>query len=78
VFQVNHESPKWVSEAIYAEAYRVLRPGGHLTILDLDKNNLEILLENPFVAAVYKQTEPYMVSSDSPFLQLQILKPFAL
>lgn len=52
---VNHESPEWVSKAMFKEAYRVLRPGGVFTILDLDKNNLAILLENPFVAAVYKQ-----------------------
>ncbi|CAM9806293.1 unnamed protein product [Ectocarpus sp. 13 AM-2016] len=57
---VNHESPEWVSKAMFREAHRVLRPGGVFTILDLDKNNLAILLENPFVAAVYKQTEPYM------------------
>ena len=35
-------------------------------MLDLDKENLENLLENPFVAAVYKRTEPYM----NEFLQL--------
>lgn len=35
-------------------------------MLDLDKENLENLLENPFVAAIYKQTEPYM----GEFLQL--------
>jgi hypothetical protein len=35
-------------------------------MLDLDKENLENLLENPFVAAIYKQTEPYM----SEFLKL--------
>lgn len=40
---------------MFREAHRVLRPGGVFTILDLDKNNLAILLENPFVAAVYKQ-----------------------
>lgn len=57
---VNHESPEWVSKAMFSEAFRLLRPGGVFTILDLDKNNLAILLENPFVAAVYKQTEPYM------------------
>eukprot|EP00600_Ochromonadales_sp_CCMP1393_P007292 CAMPEP_0174973312 /NCGR_PEP_ID=MMETSP0004_2-20121128/11166_1 /TAXON_ID=420556 /ORGANISM="Ochromonas sp., Strain CCMP1393" /LENGTH=364 /DNA_ID=CAMNT_0016223735 /DNA_START=64 /DNA_END=1158 /DNA_ORIENTATION=- len=57
---VAHESPKWVSKAIFAEAFRILKPGGSFTILDLDKDNLENLLENPFVAAIYKQTEPYM------------------
>eukprot|EP01041_Mallomonas_annulata_P005481 gene5481-11027_t len=57
---VAHESPKWVSESIFAEAFRILKPGGSFTMLDLDKNNLENLLENPFVSAIYKQTEPYM------------------
>jgi len=64
---VAHESPKWVSESLFAEAYRLLRPGGAFTLLDLDKHNLENLLENPFVAAVYKRTEPYM----GDFLQLE-------
>lgn len=63
---VAHESPKWVSKNIFAEAYRILKPGGSFTMLDLDKENLEVLLENPFVAAIYKQTEPYM----SEFLAL--------
>lgn len=57
---VAHESPKFVSENIFAEAYRILKPGGSFTLLDLDKENLEVLLVNPFVAAIYKQTEPYM------------------
>mmetsp|Transcript_16136 Transcript_16136/g.16267 ORF Transcript_16136/g.16267 Transcript_16136/m.16267 type:complete len:368 (-) Transcript_16136:307-1410(-) len=57
---VAHESPKWVSESLFAEAYRILKPGGSFTMLDLDKDNLENLLENPFVSAIYKQTEPYM------------------
>jgi ubiquinone/menaquinone biosynthesis C-methylase UbiE len=57
---VAHESPAWVTKSIFAEAYRILKPGGSFTMLDLDKENLENLLENPFVAAVYKQTEPYM------------------
>merc|ERR1719446_939684 len=57
---VAHESPRWVSKAIFDEAYRILKPGGSFTMLDLDKDNLENLLSNPFVAAIYKQTEPYM------------------
>lgn len=64
---VAHESPKYVSQNIFAEAYRILKPGGTFTMLDLDKNNLENLLDNPFVAAVYKRTEPYM----SEFLKLE-------
>lgn len=63
---VAHESPKWVSDSLFQEAYRILKPGGIFTMLDLDKNNLENLLENPFVAAIYKRTEPYM----SEFLKL--------
>eukprot|EP00596_Hydrurales_sp_CCMP1899_P008961 CAMPEP_0119035988 /NCGR_PEP_ID=MMETSP1177-20130426/3312_1 /TAXON_ID=2985 /ORGANISM="Ochromonas sp, Strain CCMP1899" /LENGTH=371 /DNA_ID=CAMNT_0006995005 /DNA_START=135 /DNA_END=1250 /DNA_ORIENTATION=- len=57
---VAHESPKWVSESIFAEAFRILKPGGSFTMMDLDKENLENLLDNPFVAAIYKRTEPYM------------------
>lgn len=64
---VAHESPRWVTKSIFDEAYRILKPGGSFTMLDLDKDNLENLLENPFVAAVYKQTEPYM----NEFLALQ-------
>lgn len=63
---VAHESPKQVSINIFQEAYRILKPGGSFTLLDLDKENLENLLVNPFVAAIYKQTEPYM----SEFLKL--------
>jgi ubiquinone/menaquinone biosynthesis C-methylase UbiE len=57
---VAHESPAEVTRALFGEAYRLLRPGGSFTLLDLDKSNLENLLVNPFVAAIYKQTEPYM------------------
>eukprot|EP01038_Epipyxis_sp_PR26KG_P009784 gene9784-13162_t len=70
---VAHESPKWVSKNIFEEAYRILKPGGSFTMLDLDKDNLENLLENPFVAAVYKRTEPYM----NEFLKLDPLVDLA-
>jgi ubiquinone/menaquinone biosynthesis C-methylase UbiE len=39
---VAHESPKWVSESIFREAFRILKPGGTFTMLDLDKNSLEV------------------------------------
>jgi predicted methyltransferase len=35
--QVAHESPRWVSKSIFAEAFRILKPGGSFTMLDLDK-----------------------------------------
>lgn len=57
---VAHESPEWVTQSIFKEAHRILKPGGYFTMLDLDKENLEVLLRNPFVAAIYKRTEPYM------------------
>lgn len=34
---VAHESPAWVSKSIFKEAFRILRPGGSFTMLDLDK-----------------------------------------
>jgi len=58
---VAHELPKSISESIFREAFRILKPGGSFTLLDLDKDNLENLLVNPFVAAIYKRTEPYML-----------------
>lgn len=70
---VAHESPRWVSKAIFDEAYRILKPGGSFTMLDLDKENLEVLLENPFVAAIYKRTEPYM----QEFLSLDPMRDLA-
>lgn len=57
---VFHSLSLQVSKSIFAEAFRILKPGGSFTMLDLDKENLENLLENPFVAAIYKRTEPYM------------------
>ena len=58
---VAHESSRsWVPKAIFAEAYRILKPEGSFAILDLDKDNMEMLLENPYAAAISKQTEPYM------------------
>lgn len=57
---ISHSLSLQVSKSIFAEAFRILKPGGSFTMLDLDKENLENLLENPFVAAIYKRTEPYM------------------
>lgn len=57
---VVHESPKPVAENIFAEVYRILRSGGIFTVLDVDQNNMESLLTNPLLAALFNRTEPYI------------------
>jgi len=60
VSEVTHEMPKLISEALFAEAYRVLVPGGVLGYLDL--NSAQILKENlvgSLVDRVATCNEPY-------------------
>ncbi|WP_346292905.1 class I SAM-dependent methyltransferase [Sphaerothrix gracilis] len=57
---VFHELPKTAAIAIIQEARRLLRPGGHLAIMDMNPHS-EVFAKMPaFVLTLLKSTEPYL------------------
>ena len=57
-----HELPAAATDEILAEAGRVLRPGGHLAIFEMDPSSPGFgrIRSNPFVFAALRSTEPYL------------------
>lgn len=60
IFLVCHELPQSATRHIFAEARRVLRPGGHLAIMDMNPKS-EIYKQMPtYILTLLKSTEPYL------------------
>ncbi|MFM2064869.1 MAG: hypothetical protein RLZZ507_4540 [Cyanobacteriota bacterium] len=60
IFLMCHELPQSATKKIFAEARRVLRPGGNLTIMDMNPKS-EIYKKMPtYVFTLLKSTEPYL------------------
>jgi ubiquinone/menaquinone biosynthesis C-methylase UbiE len=57
---VFHELPQTAANAIIQEARRLLRPGGHLAIMDMNPQSEVIQKMPPFVLTLLKSTEPYL------------------
>ena len=59
---VFHELPAAAAADVIAEAHRVLRPGGVLTIMDMDPAApaFQRLANNVFAFTAFKSTEPYL------------------
>jgi ubiquinone/menaquinone biosynthesis C-methylase UbiE len=55
-----HELPKDAAIAIIHEARRLLRPGGHLAIMDMNPHSDTFAKMPPFVLTLLKSTEPYL------------------
>ncbi len=55
-----HELPKTAAIAIIREARRLLRPGGHFAIMDMDPQSDTFAKMPPFVLTLLKSTEPYL------------------
>lgn len=55
-----HELPQTAAIAILQEAHRLLRPGGHLAIMDMNPRSQVFLQMPPFVLTLLKSTEPYL------------------
>ena len=57
---VFHELPKTAAIALFQEARRLLKPGGHLAIMDMNPQS-EVFTRMPaFVLTLLKSTEPYL------------------
>ena len=60
IFLMCHELPQSATHQIFAEARRILRPGGHLAIMDMNPKS-EIYKKMPtYVFTLLKSTEPYL------------------
>lgn len=57
---VFHELPTDAAKAIIAEARRLLRPGGYLTIMDMNPQSEVFKRMPPYVLTLLKSTEPYL------------------
>lgn len=55
-----HELPQSAAIAIIQEARRLLRPGGHLAIMDMNPGSEVFTKMPPFVLTLLKSTEPYL------------------
>jgi ubiquinone/menaquinone biosynthesis C-methylase UbiE len=60
IFLLCHELPHSPSRKIFAEARRLLRPGGHLTIMDMNPQSEIYKKMPPYILTLLKSTEPYL------------------
>jgi ubiquinone/menaquinone biosynthesis C-methylase UbiE len=57
---VFHELPQSAAIAIFQEAHRLLRPGGHLAIMDMNPRSDIYAKMPPYILTLLKSTEPYL------------------
>ncbi|MBD1824159.1 class I SAM-dependent methyltransferase [Cyanobacteria bacterium FACHB-DQ100] len=55
-----HELPQDAAIAILQEARRLLRPGGHLAIMDMNPRSEVYAKMPPYILTLLKSTEPYL------------------
>lgn len=59
-FLIFHELPQQAAIAILQEARRLLRPGGHLAIMDMNPRSEIYAKMPPYILTLLKSTEPYL------------------
>jgi ubiquinone/menaquinone biosynthesis C-methylase UbiE len=69
---VFHELPTTAAQDILAEAYRIVRPGGHFAIMDMNPQSEAYSKMPPYVLTLLKSTEPYL----DQYFALDISKAF--
>ena len=60
IFLVCHELPQKATMQIFREARRLLRDGGHLTIMDMNPKSEIYATMPPYILTLLKSTEPYL------------------
>jgi ubiquinone/menaquinone biosynthesis C-methylase UbiE len=60
IFLVCHELPQTATLEILAEARRLLRPQGHLAIMDMNPQSEIYAKMPPYILTLLKSTEPYL------------------
>ena len=55
-----HELPQSATRQIFAEARRLLRPGGHISIMDMNPQSEVLKKMPPYILTLLKSTEPYL------------------
>jgi ubiquinone/menaquinone biosynthesis C-methylase UbiE len=60
IFLVCHELPRLATKQIFAEARRLLRPNGHIAIMDMNPKAEAFKMMPPYVFTLLKSTEPYL------------------
>ncbi|MDJ0846395.1 methyltransferase domain-containing protein [Crocosphaera sp.] len=59
-FLLYHELPQAAAIAIFQEARRLLKPGGYLTLMDMNPRAEAFKKMPPYVFTLLKSTEPYL------------------
>ncbi|MDJ1172336.1 class I SAM-dependent methyltransferase [Roseofilum sp. BLCC_M154] len=60
LFLICHELPQAATRQIFREARRILRPQGHLAIMEMNPQSEVYKKMPPYVFTLLKSTEPYM------------------
>jgi ubiquinone/menaquinone biosynthesis C-methylase UbiE len=60
MFLICHELPQSPTRQMFAEARRVLRPGGYLAIMDMNPKSEVHKKMPPYILTLLKSTEPYL------------------
>jgi ubiquinone/menaquinone biosynthesis C-methylase UbiE len=55
-----HELPQEATQAILKEAHRLLKPGGHFAVMDMNPQSEVFAKLPPYVFTLLKSTEPYL------------------
>ena len=59
-FLLFHELPQKAAKEIFGEACRLLRPGGYLTIMEMNPQSEVYKKMPPYILTLLKSTEPYL------------------